>query len=153
MDDLPANVKNVAARFWTYVSIGRDDDCWEWQGCTHRGYGVFYLRAGELLPGLAGQHVASRVALFLGTGRWPADLLACHTCDNPPCVNPAHLFSGTALDNNRDRHAKGGYANALPSDAGERARWLQAQGMTIVGIARELGISRPSVYKVLEDAR
>lgn len=71
--------------------------CLEWTGCLNRGG---YGRVGR------GQHNASRVAYRLFKGD-PGDLLVCHSCDNPICVNPEHLWLGTPSDNMRDCVSKG----------------------------------------------
>lgn len=86
--------------FWAQVQIGDPDDCWEWQGSRDTdGYGRD--RRGGVT------RRSSRVAFFLATGIDPGDLLVCHSCDNPPCCNPAHLWLGTHQDNSRDMVEKG----------------------------------------------
>jgi hypothetical protein len=86
--------------FWTAVDqSGGSDACWPWQ--RHRnpeGYGVTKL---------AGFRRAHRLAWCLTNGPIPDGMLVCHTCDNPPCCNPAHLFLGTESDNRQDMLAKG----------------------------------------------
>jgi hypothetical protein len=85
-------------RFWSKVLIG--DGCWEWQGPRDGdGYGLFKI-GGKMVR-------ASRVAFEMFNGPLDPALLACHTCDNPPCLRPDHLFSGTHADNHADRGAKG----------------------------------------------
>jgi len=86
-------------RFWSKVS--RDEaGCWLWTACKGRGgYGIFcYEGRGQ---------VAHRVAWVLTFGALPDGMWLCHRCDVPACVNPAHLFLGTAQDNSNDMVAKG----------------------------------------------
>jgi len=85
-------------RFWAKVNIGPPKECWDWTGYKHsKGYGV-HSWGGR-------QERASRIVLF-GPGI-QTPLLALHHCDNPSCVNPKHLFAGSAQDNNEDCVRKG----------------------------------------------
>jgi hypothetical protein len=92
-------------RFWTQVD--KTGECWIWTGeVNNKGYGRFSLYA----PGIhrrVGRVLTHRLALML-TGVDLADgAIVMHSCDNPPCVNPAHLSVGTQTDNMRDCLAKG----------------------------------------------
>lgn len=88
--------------FWTRVTKG--ESCWEWQGNRNRlGYGVIRVEPGRL----ARRVLTHRFSWELHNGPIPSGLFVCHRCDNPPCVNPAHLFLGTMRDNTRDMMAKG----------------------------------------------
>jgi hypothetical protein len=94
--------ESVEGRFWAKVDVRGADECWPWlAGRNEDGYGVFHVSPER--------HVvtASRFAWELANGkRAPADKKVCHSCDNPPCCNQAHLWLGTPLDNIRDRDAK-----------------------------------------------
>lgn len=97
-------MSDCAHRFWSKVDKRGPDECWEWQAYRRRlGYGEF--RIGPRVGGRA--HLAHRVAWELTRGPIPDGMQACHRCDNPPCVNPAHLFLGTANDNIQDMIRKG----------------------------------------------
>ena len=88
-------------RFWAKVVKGGPDECWLWIGAKARhGYGMIAVN---------GKHrKAHRVAWEIANGAtFPEGMSACHTCDNPPCVNPAHIWPGTMKDNLRDASKKG----------------------------------------------
>jgi HNH endonuclease len=95
---LPNFTASDIERFWAKVLIIGPGDCWPWQAGTQEGYGIFQV-AGRAVK-------AHRVAYFLSTGRNPSSHLACHTCDNPPCCNPQHLFPGDWKSNQEDCVAK-----------------------------------------------
>jgi hypothetical protein len=86
-------------RFWKLVSTGEIDDCWHWQGAKNKnGYGRFSV-GGKTVP-------AHAFALSLSVPR-PGTAHCLHSCDNPPCCNPAHLRWGSPKENNDERHSKG----------------------------------------------
>lgn len=95
-------MSGLTERFWLKVDQRGPDECWPWLASADPdGRGRFWWPD-------AGRNVAApRVVWYLSTGLWPGDLFVCHHCDNPPCVNPAHLFLGTASDNARDMDSKG----------------------------------------------
>jgi hypothetical protein len=78
------------------------DDCIEWTGQRlPSGYGRVWD------PVRKRRELVHRIAYAETFGPIPDGMCVCHTCDNPPCHNPAHLWLGTKADNNRDRAAKG----------------------------------------------
>jgi len=106
--------RNPTERFWEKVDVRGPDDCWEWQsGRDEDGYGRFRV-GGQGSATVKAQRFAYEITI----GSIPQEMLVCHTCDNPPCCNPRHLFVGTSLDNNADRDAKG--RTARGQDAGTR---------------------------------
>lgn len=148
-------VRSIEERFWSKVHVGSPDECWPWVGAQEvAGYGIL-LRA----PGLF--YKTHRLSWQLANNRpVPDGMFVCHRCDNPPCVNPSHLFLGTAKDNNQDRSRKGrGRENrvfgessptAKISDADVAAiRALVAAGSTQQAAADRFGIKQQHVSRIV----
>ena len=91
----------VADRLWEKVDkSGGPDACWPYLDFRDsNGYGSFKLDG-------AGKR-AHRIAWAITSGPIPDGMFVCHSCDNPPCCNPTHLWLGTSAENTRDRHQKG----------------------------------------------
>jgi len=91
-------MQDIRERFWSKVNKSGPNGCWVWTASVDsNGYGKIFYQ-GKLIR-------ASRMVWFLMFDEWPEAVL--HRCDNPPCVNPAHLFKGTQSDNLSDMRQKG----------------------------------------------
>jgi hypothetical protein len=101
---LPFLTAAVVERYWRRISMFGPDECWPWTGQTNnRGY-------GRLDIWTEGRHIrllAHRVAVTLSAGSEIGEAVLMHSCDNPPCCNPAHLSRATQADNMQDALRKG----------------------------------------------
>lgn len=142
----------LQARFQRHHTPGHPDDCWEWTGPSNEhGYGRLYHGSRSLY--------AHRVSWYLRHGTDPLEKVVCHTCDNPACVNPHHLFIGEQADNMRDMAAKGRasreprvygtdhpHAKLTPRRVREIDR-LRILGLDWSDIAARVGVSTTTAYR------
>lgn len=137
----------IAERFWRLALLG--EGCWRWKGNHNQaGYGQF--RVGRKGPVMS----AHRVSWAIHNGPIPASLIIMHSCDNPWCVNPAHLSVGTQKDNMADCLAKGrrakryGPHTRVRKLTDDQVRSIRADPRTGWVVAAEHRVSETTVYAV-----
>lgn len=135
-----------------HLTVGDPDECWEWHSArTPMGYGLFTHRAKN--------YYAHRVAYETFVGPIPDGLDVCHTCDNPSCCNPAHLWVGSAKDNAQDMVKKGrdchavfrgeDHANSkLTASQVREIRRLCEEGINQTEIGKRFSVSQSAVMAI-----
>lgn len=137
-------------QFWGKVDR-HPTGCWLWTGnISVRGYGRF---------GAYGRTYAHRFAASLTLDDWDPTKEACHRCDNPPCVRPSHLFTGTQKDNIRDAVKKRRlvFPEARRGERNNKARLTEQNVREIrnrssesrILLEREFGVGRYAIYSVI----
>jgi HNH endonuclease len=146
---------SLVAKFWSRVKRGNPNSCWNWTGGRFvSGYGKFLVRGKT--------YRAHRVAFVLANRQnIPARLCICHTCDNPRCCNPAHLWLGTHLDNMRDMIAKGRWRPHYGERHGNatltlaqvlRIDWLhRVRGFSQNRLARLFNVTQSTIWGIVNE--
>lgn len=131
-------MKPVRDRFMDKVNV--TTDCWEWKGATTAtGYGNFWFEGRQVL--------AHRMSFSLFKGKIPEGLVVMHMCDNPNCVNPAHLSLGTHSDNTQDCIKKGRFIGNTKLTPEVIRQIREAEG-TQRQIAKRFGVSQTHVSDI-----
>lgn len=142
---------DFVAWFWSHVL--KSDGCWEWQaGRVGRGYGAVHHNELER------QMIASRIAYIIANGSIEEALHVLHTCDNPPCCRPDHLYAGTHKQNVIDSVSRlrlvpqRGTANKMAKLTREQvasARALHKTGISGNVLSQRFGVSQPIMARLL----
>lgn len=134
--------------FYRVMRPGEASACWEWPGTRDKdGYGHLMFRKKR--------YKTHRIAAMLTYGTLSGDKVVCHTCDNPPCCNPSHLFLGNRGMNNRDMREKGRASKGeerwnakLTAWDVVRIRTLSMQ-MTQQALANMFGVSQRAICDII----
>jgi len=133
--------------FLSHVDVRGPDECWLWElACDKNGYGLFTVR----IKGQWRKRNSHRVAYIIANGTISNRVCVLHTCDNPPCCNPNHLFKGTHQDNmlDRDRKGRSGSAKLREADVREiftlynMGNWTYEELRVRYGLFNEESIGR-----------
>lgn len=144
----PNYIEYAKRRFWKNVDVKGADDCWPWTGLRKKeGYGRFSYKGKPL--------GANRVVFFFTHGEWP--VFACHSCDNPPCCNPAHIYNGTQAENMRDAAIRGrmpcGLRHHNAKLTEDTVRTLRAEyaagGISTAKLGRKYGVTQSNIVRVI----
>lgn len=155
--------KHPRDRFWDKVEMGGSDDCWEWKGARHPTQGYGFIYAGRLYQRNKHWVKAHRLSWEIAHRRQvPEGRCILHHCDNPPCVNPVHLYLGSRADNANDRaERKRGKEHRQRGEDNDNAKLTEKDVRSIIEelrrlprrsqwtIAREFGIGQAQVSRIM----
>ena len=147
---------SIETRFWRKVDKRGPDECWPWTAST---VGGGYGQIGRGGRG-GGNEIAHRLSWMIANGPIPEGLYILHSCDNPICVNPAHLSPGTQKRNLDDMAAKGranrigargerGGLAKLTWPKVEKIRSKYKEGARQVDLAKEFGVSQATISEIV----
>ena len=138
-------------------NVIRKEGCWGWKGSVAKGgYPVMTCRKA------CGPDRGHRTSWVIHNGKIPEGLFVCHSCDNPICTNPDHLWIGTHKQNNDDKIAKCRQSNIPPphkvgsengssklkEDQVKEIKILLKKGLTSRDIGKQYGVSKTTILRI-----
>lgn len=144
--------KNIEEDVWKHIDKKGEDDCWEWMGYKNQdGYGQMKINYKTC-------HV-HRLVYKQTRGSIPNKICVLHTCDNPSCCNPKHLWLGNHDDNMRDKKEKGrgrtgrgekhGSAKLTERDVLEIKEKYLTGKYSQVKLGEEYAVNRSTIYRII----
>jgi hypothetical protein len=141
--DSGRNMSGTLAERYERFVVRRPDGCWDWVGAVNNsGYGKL------------GRAYAHRVSYEIHHGPIPTGMFVIHSCDNPPCTNPAHLRAGTAADNMADANSRGRLLGSPSSgqkitiEQAREIKRLRAAGWTRRQVSERFGIHMDNITEI-----
>lgn len=136
---IPKLTEEQLKRFW--AKVNKSDDCWEWTAWILKG-GYGQHRIGN------SKYLAHRISYTIVNGD-PGEFRVCHKCDNPKCVNPAHLWLGTDQENLKDRDQKERQARGITQGLSvlteEQVQEIIASGDSHQNLANQYGVTGANI--------
>lgn len=130
-----------------FLKVQKTGTCWLWTGSKNKqGYGYFKVN-GKV-------EKAHRISYFIHNGKIPNKRNILHSCDNPFCVNPKHLFAGTQSENMIDCVKKKRHQNQILTEKQiPIIRKMYKEGKSQVEIGRKFGVARETIKNVITNIR
>jgi hypothetical protein len=135
-----------------FYSLEEETGCWLWNRARNqRGYGLKKFK--EKIT------AAPRIVYELVNGPFARHLVICHKCDNPPCINPGHLFAGTQKENCQDAVAKGRTAHNTGPNSGTakltrrnvlEIRSMWAAGYSVISLAKRYDVAVSTIWSIFK---
>lgn len=141
---------SLKERLLSFCVIDEKTKCWNWSGSKNRkGYGALSIKNKH--------SIAHRESYKVFKGKIPNGMHVCHSCDNPSCINPDHLWLGTNKDNNNDKMEKGrfkpnygnnnGNSKLTKNDVIEIKQKIN-QGYDLVEISKQYNVTPENIYSI-----
>ena len=143
---------SLEKRFWPKVKQGKPTECWPWVAKAAHPFGY-----GRMTAGRGVNLKAHQISWALKNGPIPVGMKILHSCDNPPCCNPDHLFCGTMRDNTLDMMKKGrgsvppifrGETSAMSKLTAEIILSIRSSPRSMRALATEHGVSAQTIFRI-----
>lgn len=151
-DHVTDRKNSLKSRFDNGYKINEKTGCWEWIKTMHSKNGY-----GSIGVGTSNSEKAHKISYILHKGEIPIGLCVCHTCDNPKCVNPNHLWLGTPKDNSDDKFKKNRFVSCkgesnggckITEEIAKKIKEMLLIGKTSMEISRFFNINYKTVFHI-----